>query len=105
MIDMSKRCRNEGIVGADVGQNRIWAALWGNYDRPGLFLNAGGSGTMGFALPAAIGAKFARPELDVCWVAGEGGFVMTAQELSVAVEHQLDGKIVLLNNFAPGMVG
>src|SRR6266851_718073 len=81
-----------------------WAALWWNYDRPGLFLNSGGSGTMGYALPAAIGAKFARPELDVWCVAGEGGFVMTAQELSVAVEHQLDVKIVLLNNFSLGMV-
>src|SRR5712692_2200512 len=83
---------------------QIDAALWWNYDRPGLFLNSGGSGTMGFALPAAIGAKFARPELPVWCVAGEGGFVMTAQELSVAVEHQLDVKIVLLNNFSLGMV-
>jgi acetolactate synthase-1/2/3 large subunit len=104
LIDMYKRCRNEAIVVADVGQNQIWAALWWNYDRPGLFLNSGGSGTMGFALPAAIGAKFARPELPVYCVAGEGGFVMTAQELSVAVEHQLDVKIVLLNNFSLGMV-
>ena len=104
LIDMYRRCRGEAIVVADVGQNQIWAALWWNYDRPGLFLNSGGSGTMGFALPAAIGAKFARPELDVWCVAGEGGFVMTAQELSVAVEHQLDVKIVLLNNFSLGMV-
>jgi acetolactate synthase-1/2/3 large subunit len=104
LIDMYKRCRNEAIVVADVGQNQIWAALWWNYDRPGLFLNSGGSGTMGFALPAAIGAKFARPELPVYCVAGEGGFVMTAQELSVAVEHQLEIKIVLLNNFSLGMV-
>ena len=59
---------------------------------------------MGFALPAAIGAKFARPDLTVWCVAGEGGFVMTAQELSVAVEHNLDVKIVLLNNFSLGMV-
>jgi acetolactate synthase-1/2/3 large subunit len=104
LIDMYKRCRSEAIVVADVGQNQIWAALWWNYDRPGLFINSGGAGTMGFALPAAIGAKFARPELDVWCVAGEGGFVMTAQELSVAVEHQLDIKIVLLNNFSLGMV-
>ena len=104
LIDMYRRCRNEAIVVADVGQNQIWAALWWNYDRPGLFINSGGAGTMGFALPAAIGAKFARPELDVWCVAGEGGFVMTAQELSVAVEHQLDIKIVLLNNFSLGMV-
>jgi acetolactate synthase I/II/III large subunit len=104
LIDMYKRCHNEAIVVADVGQNQIWAALWWNYDRPGLFLNSGGSGTMGFALPAAIGAKFGRPDADVWCVAGEGGFVMTAQELSVAVEHQLDIKIVLLNNFSLGMV-
>src|ERR1700716_1120521 len=104
LLDMYKRCRNEAIVVTDVGQNQIWAALWWNYDRPGLFLNSGGSGTMGFALPAAIGAKLGRPDKTVWCVAGEGGFVMTAQELSVAVEHQLDVKIVLLNNFSLGMV-
>ncbi len=104
LIDMYRRCRNEAIVVADVGQNQIWAALWWNYNRPGMFLNSGGAGTMGFALPAAIGAKFGRPDKAVWCVAGEGGFVMTAQELSVAVEHQLDIKIVLLNNFSLGMV-
>jgi len=104
LIDMYKRCRDEAIVVADVGQNQIWAALWWNFKKPGLFINSGGAGTMGFALPAAIGAKFARPDKAVWCVAGEGGFVMTAQELSVAVEHQLDVKIVLLNNFSLGMV-
>jgi len=104
LIDMYRRARSEAIVVADVGQNQIWAALWWNYDRPGLFINSGGSGTMGFALPAAIGAKFGRPDLPVWCVAGEGGFVMTAQELSVAVEHNLDIKIVILNNFSLGMV-
>jgi acetolactate synthase I/II/III large subunit len=104
LIDMYRRAHSEAIVVADVGQNQIWAALWWNYDRPGLFINSGGAGTMGFALPAALGAKFARPDVPVWCVAGEGGFVMTAQELSVAVEHQLDVKIVLLNNFSLGMV-
>jgi len=104
LIDMYRRAGSEAIVVADVGQNQIWAALWWNYDRPGLFINSGGAGTMGFALPAAIGAKFGRPDLPVWCVAGEGGFVMTAQELSVAVEHQLDVKIVLLNNLSLGMV-
>src|SRR5712692_3017958 len=104
LIDMYRRARSEAIVVADVGQNQIWAALWWNYDRPGLFINSGGAGTMGFALPAALGAKFARPDLPVWCVAGEGGFVMTAQELSVAVEHNLDIKIVILNNFSLGMV-
>ena len=101
---MYRRAQSRAIVVADVGQNQIWAALWWNYDRPGLFINSGGAGTMGYALPAALGAKFARPDLPVWCVAGEGGFVMTAQELSVAVEHQLDVKIVLLNNFSLGMV-
>jgi acetolactate synthase-1/2/3 large subunit len=104
LIDMYRRCNDEAIVVADVGQNQIWAALWWNYGKPGLFINSGGSGTMGFALPAAIGAKVARPDKDVWCVAGEGGFVMTAQELSVAVKHRLDVKIVLLNNFSLGMV-
>src|SRR5256886_2132147 len=104
LIDMYERARSEAIIVADVGQNQIWAALWWNYDRPGLFINSGGSGTMGFALPAAAGAKVGRPDSPVWCVAGEGGFVMTAQELSVAVEHQLDVKIVLLNNRSLGMV-
>ena len=104
LVDMYRRCRSEAIVVADVGQNQIWAALWWNYDKPGLFINSGGAGTMGFALPAAIGAKFGRPDKAVWCVACEGGFVMTSQELSVAVEHQLDIKIVLLNNFSLGMV-
>ena len=104
MLEMYRRCREEAIVVADVGQNQIWAALWWNYGRPGLFINSGGAGTMGFALPAAIGAKVARPDRTVWCVAGEGGFVMTAQELSVAVHDQIDVNIVLLNNFSLGMV-
>lgn len=104
MLEMYGRCQDDAIVVADVGLNQIWAALWWNYGRPGLFINSGGAGTMGFALPAAIGVKFARPEKAVWCVAGEGGFVMTAQELSVAVKHKLDVKIVLLNNFSLGMV-
>ena len=104
MIEMYRRCDSDAIVVADVGQNQIWAALWWNYTRPGLFINSGGAGTMGFAFPAAIGAKMARPDKPVWCVAGEGGFVMTAQELSVAVKHQVDVKIILLNNFSLGMV-
>ena len=104
LIDMYRRADSEAIVVADVGQNQIWAELWWNYDQPGLFLPPGGAEAMCFALPAAIGAKFARPDVPVWCVAGEGGFVMTAQELSVAVEHSLDVKVVLLNNFSLGMV-
>ena len=104
MLEMYRRCGDDAIVVADVGQNQIWAALWWNYARPGLFINSGGAGTMGFAFPAAVGARLARPDKAVWCVAGEGGFVMTAQELSVAVKHRVDVKIVLLNNFSLGMV-
>lgn len=104
MLEMYRRCDDRSIVVADVGQNQIWAALWWNYATPGLFINSGGSGTMGFALPAAIGAQVGRPDQTVWTVAGEGGFVMTAQELSVAVEHRLPIKIVILDNRSLGMV-
>src|SRR5207237_6819887 len=104
LLEMYRRCRSEAIVVADVGQNQIWAALWWRYRRPGLFINSGGAGTMGFALPAALGAKVGRPDKAVWCVAGEGGFVMTAQEMSVAIEQNLDVKVVLLNTFWLGMV-
>jgi acetolactate synthase-1/2/3 large subunit len=104
LMEMYRRCRSEAIVVADVGQNQIWAALWWRYVGPGLFINSGGAGTMGFALPAALGAKVGRPDKAVWCVAGEGGFVMTSQEMSVAVEQNLDIKVVLLNNFSLGMV-
>ena len=104
MIEMYRRCADDAIVVADVGQNQIWAALWWNYARPGLFINSGGAGTMGFALPAAIGARVARPDKPVWCVAGEGGLLMTSQELAVAVEQQIDVKILLLNNYSLGMV-
>lgn len=104
MLEMYRRCDDRSIVVADVGQNQIWAALWWNYATPGLFINSGGAGTMGFALPAAIGAQVGQPDRAVWVVAGEGGFVMTAQELSVAVEHRLPLKIVILDNRSLGMV-
>src|SRR5205823_13307313 len=90
LIDMYRRADSEAIVVADVGQNQIWAALWWNYDRPGLFINSGGAGTVGFAVAAALAAKLGRPDVPVWCVAGEGGVVMPAQELSVAGGHQHD---------------
>ena len=82
---------------ADVGQNQIWGALWWDYRTSGLYLNSGGAGTMGFAFPASLGVKRARPDKAVWCVAGEGGFVMTMQELATAVHENLDVKIVILN--------
>jgi acetolactate synthase I/II/III large subunit len=104
LIEMYKRCQSEAIVVADVGQNQIWAALWFDYDKPGLFLNSGGTGCMGFAFPASMGAKFANPDKTVFCVTGEGGFVMNQQELATIAEHNVEVKILILNNYSLGMV-
>jgi acetolactate synthase I/II/III large subunit len=104
LIEMYKRCESEAIVVADVGQNQIWAALWFDYDKPGLFLNSGGTGCMGFAFPASMGAKFANPDKTVFCVTGEGGFVMNQQELATVAEHNVEIKILILNNRSLGMV-
>ncbi|MGP8160901.1 MAG: biosynthetic-type acetolactate synthase large subunit [Candidatus Dormibacteria bacterium] len=102
--EMYSRCHDEAIVVADVGQNQIWAALWFNYSKPGLFLNSGGLGTMGYAFPASMGAKFANPEKTVFCVVGEGGFMMNMQEMATMVENQVDVKVLILNNASLGMV-
>jgi len=102
--EMYSLCESDAIVVADVGQNQIWGALWWDYRTSGLYLNSGGAGTMGFAFPASLGVKRARPEKTVWCVAGEGGFVMTMQELATAVHEHLDVKIVILNNYCLGMV-
>jgi acetolactate synthase-1/2/3 large subunit len=101
---MYARCRDEAIVIADVGQNQIWAALWFDYAKPGLFLNSGGLGTMGYAFPASLGAKLANPDRTVFCVTGEGGFVMNMQEMATMVENQVDVKVLILNNLSLGMV-
>ena len=104
LTEMYKLADSDAVVIADVGQNQIWGALWWDYKTSGLFLNSGGAGTMGFAFPAAIGARRARPDKKVWCIAGEGGFVMTMQELATAVEQNLDVKVVILNNWCLGMV-
>jgi acetolactate synthase-1/2/3 large subunit len=104
LIEMYRRCESEAIVVADVGQNQIWAAQWFDYEKPGLFINSGGSGTMGYAFPASMGAKMANPDTTVFCVSGEGGFVMNMQEMATVVEHNVDVNIVILNNSSLGMV-
>ena len=104
LVEMFKRADSRDIVVADVGQNQIWAALWWDFKASGLFLNSGGAGTMGFSFPASIGARLSRPDKRVWCVVGEGGFVMTMQELATAVEQSADVKIVILNNYNLGMV-
>ena len=93
------------IVVTDVGQHQMWECQYFIHDHAGMLLTSGGLGTMGFALPAAIGAQMAHPDRLVWAVAGDGGFQMTLQELAVLKqEHGLPVKIAIINNGFLGMV-
>jgi len=94
----------ESIVATDVGQHQMWTAQFYKMKKPRSFLSSGGLGTMGYGFPAAMGAKFARPDEEVWAVVGDGGFQMTLQELQTAVEYNCNVKICLLNNGFLGMV-
>ncbi len=89
---------------SDVGQNQMWEAQYYRHDRPGGLITSGGLGTMGFALPAAIGAAVACPNATVWAMAGDGGFQMNCQELATIVQERLPIKIAILNNGYLGMV-
>ena len=92
------------IIVTDVGQHQMWEAQYFRHDTPRTLITSGGLGTMGFALPAAIGAKFACPEKDVWVIAGDGGFQMTAAELSTIQQEKLAINIAVINNGFLGMV-
>ncbi|MCF7838034.1 MAG: biosynthetic-type acetolactate synthase large subunit [Candidatus Marinimicrobia bacterium] len=102
--EMYKLTGGRAIVTADVGQHQMWAAQFYRTDEPNKFLTSGGAGTMGFGLPAAIGAQFGFPDACVVCFTGDGGFQMTNQELSTAVLHKLPIKVIVLNNHYLGMV-
>jgi acetolactate synthase I/II/III large subunit len=102
--DLCKYTGGDSIVVADVGQNQMWAAQYYPHNLPFTILNSGGLGAMGFGLPAAIGAKFARPESEVWVVAGDGGFQMTQAELSTIAQEGIKINIAIINNGYLGMV-
>jgi acetolactate synthase-1/2/3 large subunit len=96
--------RGEAIVVTDVGQNQMWTAQYYHLDGPHPLITSGGLGTMGFGLPAAIGAQIALPDKEVWAIIGDGGFQMTVQELATVVQEQLPLRIAILNNNYLGMV-
>jgi len=94
----------QAIMVSDVGQNQMWEAQYFLHDRPRSLLSSGGLGTMGFALPAAIGAQMGHPDQRVWATVGDGGLQMTIQELATVVQERLPLKIAVLNNGYLGMV-
>ncbi|MFZ0634247.1 MAG: biosynthetic-type acetolactate synthase large subunit [Candidatus Acidiferrales bacterium] len=102
--DLWRETKGEAIVVTDVGQHQMWEAQYYKHEKPRTLITSGGLGTMGFALPAAIGAKFARPDAEVWVVAGDGGFQMTMAELATIVQEKIDVKIAIINNGYLGMV-
>ncbi len=96
--------KGDAVIATEVGQNQMWAAQFYHYDRPRTFLSSGGLGTMGYGLPAAMGAQFAMPDKLVVDIAGDGSIQMNIQELATIVEHKLPVKVVILNNCYLGMV-
>jgi acetolactate synthase-1/2/3 large subunit len=104
MREIDRLSGGQAIVSSDVGQHQMWAAQFIRFNQPRLWLNSGGLGSMGFGLPAAIGAQFARPDKLVFAIVGDGGFQMSIPELATIANHGLPIKIVVVNNGYLGMV-
>jgi acetolactate synthase-1/2/3 large subunit len=96
--------KGNAIVVTDVGQHQMWAAQFFNFSFPRTHITSGGLGTMGFSLPAAMGAAFGRQDLPVISLSGDGGFQMNSQEMATIVQHRLPIKIFVINNGFLGMV-
>ena len=101
---VSKVTNGEAIVVTDVGQHQMWAAQFYDYKKAGRICTSGGAGTMGYGLPAALGAKVGREDLTVIAIVGDGGIQMTAQEMMTLYHYNIPVKIILLNNSYLGMV-
>ena len=101
---LSEVTKGDCIVVTGVGQHQMWAAQHCKFNSPNTLITSGGLGTMGFEVPAALGAKMGRPDMAVWSVAGDGGFQMTMCDLATAVESNIDVKFAILNNGNLGMV-
>jgi acetolactate synthase I/II/III large subunit len=104
MHDLWHATKGRAIVATDVGQHQMWEAQYYKHEEPRTLITSGGLGTMGFALPAGIGAKVACPDKEVWVIAGDGGFQMTACELSTIAQENIDINIAIVNNGYLGMV-
>jgi acetolactate synthase-1/2/3 large subunit len=102
--EIARASNGEAIYCTDVGQHQMWAAQHLGLDHPRRWMTSGGLGTMGYGLPAAIGAKMGRPDLEVWTIIGDGGFQMSLSELATCVQEQLDINIAVINNGYLGMV-
>ena len=101
---LHKITKGKSFVTSDVGQHQMWVAQYYKFDKPNRWINSGGLGTMGFGLPAAIGAQLAYPREQVLCVTGEASILMCIQELSTCLQYGLPIKIITLNNRYMGMV-
>ena len=102
--DLWRHTEGNAIIVTDVGQHQMWTAQYYKVDHPNSFITSGGLGTMGFGLPAAVGAKFANPTREVWLVVGDGGFQMTSMELQTIFQEGLKINIAIINNGFLGMV-
>ncbi len=104
MQELYRRSPKDVIFTTDVGQHQMWAAQYCSLEAPRRWITSGGLGTMGFGLPAAIGAQAGNPQKQVVAIVGDGGFLMTCQELATAVRYHIPVKVVIMNNRFLGMV-